>query len=378
MTEQLPFIPTPRNRLSPYLDSARKSGMSGVTVYNHMVMPGIYEGMLEEYRALVEDVTLWDVAVERQVEIRGPDAFALAQYLCTRDVSRVAVGQCRYTFLCNYEGGILNDPVLLRLGEDRFWLSLADRDILLWAQAIAAERGLDVVVREPDVSPVQVQGPKSKPLIGDVFGEGIAGLPYYRCAWTVLEGLELLVSRTGWSGEFGYEVFLTDATRGSWLWDRLFEAGRPYNIKPAAPNQVRRIEGGILSYGTDMDDSVNPYELGFGRLVDLDADGDFVGRSALAAVAERGPERLMTGVRIDGPPQLGNPTHYPVFAGGARVGRLTSVAYSPRFGANLGFVLVEAAYARTGTELEVMIEGDRFPAATETFPFVERITGPES
>ena len=352
--------------------------MSGVTVYNHMVMPGVYEGMLEEYRALLEDVTLWDVAVERQVEILGPDALALTQYLCTRDVSWVAVGQCRYTFLCNYEGGILNDPVLLRLGEDRFWLSLADRDILLWAQAIAAERGLDVVVREPDVSPIQVQGPKSKPLITDVFGEGIAGLPYYRCAWTVLEGLELLVSRTGWSGEFGYEVYLTDATRGSWLWDRLFEAGRPYNIKPAAPNQVRRIEGGILSYGTDMDDSVNPYELGFGRIVDLDTDGDFVGRTALAALAERGPERLMTGVRMGGPPQLGNPTHYPVFAGGARVGSLTSVAYSPRFGANLGFVLVDAAYARAGTELEVVIGDDRLRAVTEPFPFVERVTGPDS
>ncbi len=232
--------------------------MSGVTVYNRMVMPGIYEGMLEEYRALVEDVTLWDVAVQRQVEIRGRDAFALTQYLCTRDVSRVAVGQCRYTFVCNYEGGILNDPVLLRPDGDRYWLSLADRDILLWAQAIAAERGLDAVVREPDVSPIQVQGPRSKPLIADVFGEAIAGLPYYRCAWTVLDGLELLVSRTGWSGEFGYEVFLTDVTRASWLWNRLLEAGRPYNIKPAAPNQVRRIEGGILSYGTDMDDSVNP------------------------------------------------------------------------------------------------------------------------
>ena len=352
--------------------------MSGVTVYNRMVMPGIYEGMLEEYRALVEDVTLWDVAVQRQVEIRGCDAFALTQYLCTRDVSRVAVGQCRYTFVCNYEGGILNDPVLLRPDGNRYWLSLADRDILLWAQAIAAERGLDAVVREPDVSPIQVQGPRSKPLIADVFGEAIAGLPYYRCAWTVLDELELLVSRTGWSGEFGYEVFLTDVTRASWLWNRLLEAGRPYNIKPAAPNQVRRIEGGILSYGTDMDDSVNPYELGFGRIVDLDAEGDFVGRAALAAVAERRPERLMTGVRIGGPPRLGNPTHYPVYDGDARVGRLTSVAYSPRFGANLGFVLVEVAYAGTGTELEVVIDGDRFPAVTEPFPFVERITEPGS
>ena len=347
--------------------------MSGVTVYNHMVMPGAYDGMLEEYRALVEDVTLWDVSVQRQVEMRGPDALALTQYLCTRDVSRVAVGQCRYTFICNYEGGILNDPVLFRPDEGRYWLSLADRDILIWAQAIAAERGLDVAVREPDVSPLQIQGPKSKPLIADLFGADIAGLPFYRCAWATLDGLELLVSRTGWSGEFGYEVFLTDSSRASWLWDRLLEAGRPYKIKPAAPNQVRRIEGGILSYGTDMDDSVNPYELGFGWVVDLKAEGDFVGRAALARAVKRGPERLMTGARIGGPPLLGNPTHYPVLSGGAEAGRLTSVAYSPRFGANLGFVLVEAGHARQGTELEAVIEGERFPAVTEPIPFVERI-----
>ena len=376
MTQQLPFVPSPRNRPSPYLESAYKAGMSGVTVYNHMVMPGVYDGMLEEYRALVEDVTLWDVAVQRQVEMRGSDAFALTQYLCTRDISRVAVGQCRYTFLCNYEGGILNDPVLLRPDPDRYWLSLADRDILIWVQAIAAERGLDVAVGEPDVSPLQVQGPKSKPLIAGLFGDDIAGLPFYRCAWAALDGLEMLVSRTGWSGEFGYEVFPTDSTRASWLWERLMEAGRPYNIKPAAPNQIRRIEGGILSYGTDMDDSVNPYELGFGWVVNLKAEGDFVGRAALSRLAERGPERLMTGARIGGPPLLGNPTHYPVFSGDAQVGVLTSVAYSPRFGANLGFVLVEAGHARPGTELETLIEGERFPAVTEPIPFVERATQP--
>ena len=270
------------------------------------------------------------------------------------------------------DGGILNDSVLLRVGEQRFWLSLGDRDILLWAQAIAHERGLDVAVREPDVSALQVQGPKSRPLIGDVFGEDIAGLPYYRCAWTELEGVRLVVSRTGWSGEFGYEVFLTDRTRGSWLWDTLFAAGRSYNVKPAAPNQIRRIEGGILSYGTDMDDSVNPFELGFRRMVEFDAEGDFVGGSALREIARRGADRMLTGVRIGGEPILGNPVHYPARRGGDRVGVLTSVAYSPRFCANLGFVLVGRAAATPGTRLDVLIEGEPRPTITEPIPFVDR------
>lgn len=229
-----------------------------------------------------------------------------------------------------------------------------------------------MAVREPDVSPLQVQGPKSKPLVADVFGDGIAGLPHYRCAWTSVDGVRLLVSRTGWSGEFGYEVFLTDRTRGSWLWDMLFAAGRGYKVKPAAPDQIRRIEGDILSYGTDMDDSVNPFEPGFGRMVEFDVEGDFVGRSALREIGEQGVERLLTGVRIHGEPILGNPVRYPVFRQGDQVGALTSVAYSPRFGANLGFVLVEREAAMPRTRLDVLIDGRPRSAVTEPIPFVER------
>ena len=372
MTDDLPLIRSPRLRPSPFFEATLRAGLTGVTIYNHMIMPARYSGLLDEYRALVEDVTIWDVAGERQVEIEGPDAGRLTRYLCTRDTSRLEVCRACYVFICNHAGGILDDAVLLRVGEDRFWLSLADRDILLWAQAIAYERGLDAAVREPDVSPLQIQGPKSKPLIADVFGGGAADLPYYRCAWTNLDGVDLLVSRTGWSGEYGYEVFLTDRTRGSWLWDLLFEAGRRYGVRAAAPNQIRRIEGGILSYGTDMDDTVNPFELGFGRLVDFDSGADFAGRAALMKIAEQGPTRLLTGVRIGGEPILGNPVRYPLFLESRQIGWLTSAAYSPRFDANLGFALVEQAAAAPGTALEATVEGRRLTAVTEPLPFTER------
>lgn len=372
MTDDLPLIRSPRLRPSPYFEATLRAGLTGVTIYNHMILPARYSGLLDEYRALVEDVTIWDVGGERQVEIEGPDAGRLTRYLCTRDTSRLEVCRACYVFICSHAGGILDDAVLLRVGKDRFWLSLADRDILLWAQAIAYERGLDAAVREPDVSPLQIQGPKSKPLVADVFGGEVADLPYYRCAWTNLDGVNLLVSRTGWSGEYGYEVFLTDRTRGAWLWDLLFEAGRRYGVRAAAPNHIRRVEGGILSYGTDMDDTVNPFELGFGRLVDFDDGEDFAGRAALMEIAEQGPARLLTGVRMGGEPILGNPVHYPLFLEGRQVGWLTSAAYSPRFDANLGFALVERTAAAPGTALEASVEGLRLTAVTEPLPFAER------
>ena len=361
---------TPRLRPSPFLERALAAGAKGASVYNHMILPSRFAGTLEEYRALVENVAIWDVGCQRQVEIRGPDALALVQYLCTRDVSRVGVGRARYTFLCNHRGGVVNDPVLLRVAEDRFWLSLADRDVLLWAQAVAAERGFTAEVCEPDVSPLQIQGPKSRALATDLFGAEIANLGYYRAAWTRLDGMELLVSRTGWSGEFGYEVFLTEAAEGGRLWDRVFAAGEPYGAQPASPNQIRRMEGGILSYGTDMNDSVNPYELGFGRLVEFPPGTDFIGRAALEELAERPPRRLLTGARMDGPPITAFPEHRPVTAKGRRVGVLTSACFSPRLATNLGYVFVESPCAQPETRLQTEVDGLPRTAVAHPLPFI--------
>ncbi len=368
-----PLGRSPRLRPSPYFDKTVEAGVSSFTVYNHMLLPSAYEGGLAEYEALINAVTIWDVAGERQVEVKGPDAARLMQYLCTRDISKVEVGQARYTFICNPDGGILNDPVILRLADDHFWMSLADRDILLWAQAIAFLGGYDVQVVEPDVSPLQVQGPKSIDVIRTLFGDDAADMRYYRFVETDLDGVPVVVSRTGWSGEFGYEVFLRDGSKGGWLWDRLFEAGAPHGVKPAAPNQIRRIEGGILSYGSDMDDRVNPLELGFDRLVAFDSDDDFIGKAALTRVKEVGASRRMMGIRI-AEPLSGNTTLLPVTVGGELVGRIGSMTWSPRFGQTLALALLDIAVAELGTEVVVEAPEGPHTGTVSEVPFVDRIT----
>jgi aminomethyltransferase len=365
------FNPAPRTRISPFYDKTVEAGATAVTVYNHMILPSSYDTKEEEYDALINGVAIWDVAVERQVEIMGPDAARLTQYLCTRDISKMKIGAGRYTFVCNYEGGILNDPVLLKLADDHFWLSLADNDIGLWAQAIGAEGGYDCVVREPDVSPVQVQGPKSLHLIRDAFGDEIAQLGYYRFAETDLEGIPVVVSRTGWSGEFGYEVWLRDSSRGPELWDSLFAAGEPYGAIPGVPNTRRRIEGGILSYGTDMDPTVNPFEVGFDRLVNFATADDFVGRAALEQVAANGVTRRLTGIKI--PEQVGgNDRLLDVSIDGEVVGYLTSMTWSPRFEATVGFVMVPTD-AGEGVEVTVQTTEGPKVGTTEPIPFVESV-----
>lgn len=357
-------------RPSPFFEATLGHGIREVTVYNHMVMPVRYGDVVEGYRDLVEGVTVWDVGGERQVEITGPDAARFTQYLVTRDVDEIQPGRARYTLVCQEDGGILNDPVLLRLAEDHFWLSLADSDVLLWAKGVAHGSSFDVTLREPDVSPLQVQGPRSADLMRPLFGPAIDDLKFYQFFETVLDGVSMVVSRTGWSGELGYEIFLRDSSRGSWLWERLFEAGEHLGVRPGAPNNVRRMEAGLLSYGTDMDSTMNPLELGLERFVALHSPAEFIGKEALAKVAERGPSRGRIGLFLDGEPIRQSPIRWwPVMVEGGGSGVVTSATWSPGLERNIAYAVVDAGCANPGLTARVDTPDGTITARTTEIPF---------
>ncbi len=331
----------PWYRKSPYFEATRRHGCKAYDIYNHMYLPGQYDDVIKEYWHLLNHVTLWDVGVERQVEISGPDAFKFTQQLTPRDLTACEVGQAKYVLITATDGGIVNDPVLLRLGTNHFWLSLANSDVLLWAKGVAVHADMDVEIREPDVSPVQIQGPKSKALMGDLFGSKVTSLGYYYLTEADLDGIPVVVTRTGWTAEIGYEIYLRDGSRGDDLWDRIMEAGKPYEIRPIAPSEIRRIEAGILNYGSDMTIENNPYEVGLGWLLDDGKKGNYVGKKALQRIKKEGVTRKLVGVEIEGDsmgPWL--PEFWPVQSNGESVGHLTALTHSPRLEKNIGYATV--------------------------------------
>ena len=359
-------------RKSPYFDATVRWGAQGFSVYNHMYIPRDFGDPEQNFWTLVNDAILCDVAVERQVEITGPDAARFVQLLTPRDLSKMAVGQCKYILITNAQGGILNDPILLRLAENHFWISLADSDILLWAQGVAVHSGLDVTITEPDVSPLQLQGPKSGLIMQDLFGPDIADLRYYWLREMDLDGIPLIVSRTGWSSELGYEIYLRDSTHGDALWERIMAAGLPHGLKPGHTSSIRRIEGGMLSYHADADINTNPYELGLGRLVNLDIEADFIGKAALAQIHAEGPKRQQIGLVLDCAPLSGpNTRFWPITQNGAQVGQVTSAVYSPRLQKNIALAMVDTAAAVLGAQVEVTTNSGVVGAQVVERPFYD-------
>jgi glycine cleavage system aminomethyltransferase T len=359
-----------RLRRSPYYEAEQRHGPLGYTVYNHMLFPIRYADFEEEYWHLLRHVTLWDVAVERCLEISGPDGFAFTQLLTPRDLSKCAVGQAKYVLVTAPDGGILNDPVLTRMDENRFWLALASSDVLLYAKGLAAHAGMDVRLCEVDVHPLQVQGPRSKDVLRRLVGDEILDLKYYFFTETDIDGIPVVVTRTGWTSEVGYEIYLCDGSRGTDLWERIMAAGEPYQIRPTGPSDIRRIEGGIFNWGADMTYENNPFEMGLDRLVDTDVD--CVARDALRRIREEGASRRIVGIELDGEPfpQL-NFTKWPVESGGERVGKVTSAIYSPRLEKNIGYAWVPADRAEPGERFDVRSEwGDR-TATVVPMPFVD-------
>jgi glycine cleavage system aminomethyltransferase T len=337
------FFPTARVRPSPFFESAVAEGLVAANVYNRMIMPTSYGNPEAEYWRLINGVSQWDVGVERQVQLKGKDAAKLAQILSPRDLSTCKVGQGKYVPLCNHRGTIINDPILLKLADDLFWFSIADSDIWFWAGAIAAERGLEVEISEPDVSPMALQGPKAEDVVAHVMGDWVRSLKYFWFKETEIEGIPVAVQRSGWSKQGGFEIYLKDGTKGSKLWNIFKEAGKPWDIGPGAPATPERVESGLVSVGGDTDDDTNPFEVRLGKYVDLGVQDDVVGIQALRKIQAEGVKRHQLGLILEGktPAPLGfrleSISHH-----GRTIGKMTNCVWSPRMKSNIGYGLIEA------------------------------------
>ncbi len=364
------ITPSARLRRSPFFASTVSEGVTSFTVYNQMLMPTGYGHPEAEYWRIINDVSLWDVAVERQVELKGPDAGTLAQILSPRDLTRCVEGQGKYVALCNHMGTLINDPILLKLADDRYWLSIADSNILFFARAISAERRLNVEVTEPDVSPLAVQGPKAEDVVASIFGEWIRALKYFWFKETEVEGIPVAVARSGWSKQGGFEIYLMDGSKGAALWNLVREAGKPWGIGPGNPNGCERIESGLLSWGGDTDDRTNPFEVRMGRYVDLDVPDDVVGIQALRRIKASGPQRHQLGVALDGAEPLEGPAGWAEIHKDSRpIGHMTNGVWSYRLSQNIGFALVSVAVA-PGDRVEVVRDGQPVPGTLQSLPFI--------
>jgi aminomethyltransferase len=359
---------------SPYFASAHNAGAQTYIVLNHMFMPYRYGDPVEEYWALVNDVTLWDVAAERQVEVKGPDARRFIDVVVPRNLDSCGIGHCRYVVVTDQDGYIVNDPVLNRLEEDRYWLSAADSDLLLWVKGVAAYAGLDISIHQPDVAPLQIQGGKSRDVMASLFGDVARELRYYRLAETELAGMPVVISRTGWSGDLGYEIYLCDTSRADELWDRVMAAGRPFNIRVTGPNTIRRVEAGIVAMRSDFPASATPFHLGMERLVDLDKKADFIGKQALGRIAREGVAWKLVGITFDPEVLAGEAAafaHRPLLHLGEEIGATTVVVHSPRLNSAIGYARIDSRFAALGTELEIEgPKGNRKAKIVET-PFFD-------
>ena len=359
-------------RKSPYFDATVRWGAKDFSVYNHMYIPRDFGDPEQNFHNLINEAILCDVSVERQVEITGPDAYKFVQLLTPRDLTKLSIGQCKYILIVNNEGGILNDPVLLRLGENHFWLSLGDSDILLWAQGVAVNSGLDVIINEPDVSPLQLQGPKSAKIMQNLFGDEILDLKYYWLREIELENIPLVVSRTGWSSEFGYELFLRDGSKGDLLWEKIMAAGKDFGLKPGHTSSIRRIEGAMLSYHADADIHTNPFEVGLDRLVSFNTDIDYVGKEALKKIKTEGIKRKQIGLILNCDPLKGpNTTFWEIIKDNKIIGKVTSAVYSPRLKKNIALAIISIEESKIGNIIDVKTSGSVIKGTIVEKPFFD-------
>ncbi|WP_224814968.1 dimethylsulfoniopropionate demethylase [Hasllibacter sp. MH4015] len=345
--------PSRRLRRTPFSDGVEAAGVKAYTVYNRMLLPTMFRSVEEDYHHLKTAVQLWDVAVERQVEVRGPDAGRLVQMLTPRDLRGMLPGQCYYMPVVDETGGMLNDPVVLKLAEDRWWISIADSDLLLWVKGVAQGYRLDVLVDEPDVSPLAVQGPKSDDLMARVFGDGVRDIRFFRFGWFDFQGRAMAVARSGYSKQGGFEIYVDGADIAMPLWNALMEAGRDLDVHAGCPNSIERIEAGLLSYGNDMTDDNTPHECGLGRFCNTATAIGCIGRDALLRVALEGPVQQIRPLAIEADALPSCDRAWPLFAGSRRVGQITSAAHSPDFGEGVAIGMVRMTHWDPGVQLYV-------------------------
>ena len=364
------ITPSARLRPSPFFEATVAEGVTAFTTYNHMLMPTSFGDQEAEYWRLINGVSQWDVAVERQVQLRGRDAGRLAQILAPRDLSTQQSGQGKYVPLCDHRGVLINDPICLKLADDLYWLSIADSNIWFWAGAIAAERGLRVEVSEPDVSPMAIQGPRAEDVVAGVCGDWVRAIKYFWFREAHIDGIPVVVQRSGWSKQGGFEIYLRDGTQGTRLWQIFKEAGKPFGIGPGGPNWCERVESGLVSYGGDTDQNTNPYEVRMGKYVDLSVPDDTIGIQALRRIAAEGPRRHTLGIVLDvGAPVRPGFTWNPLFCDGRKVGDLTNCIFSYRLKKNIGFALVECNHA-VGARVEAKIGGSVQRGTLVELPFI--------
>ncbi|MEM8811925.1 MAG: dimethylsulfoniopropionate demethylase [Pseudomonadota bacterium] len=358
---QRPFLSSPgRVRKTPYTRRVEQAGVKAYTVYNHTQMPTLFDTAESDYRHLKAHVQVWDVSVERQVQITGRDATTLMNMLTPRDLSTLKPGKCMYVPIVDQDGCMLNDPVAQMPEDGCYWISIADSDLLLWAKGLAVGFGLEVEVVEPDVNPLAVQGPKADDLMARVFGDAVRDIRFFNAARIPIFGEPTIVARSGFSKQGGFEIYLANRSLAEPLWDALFQAGADLNVRPGCPNYIERIEAGLLSYGNDITSDYNPYECGMGKFCQLDKAADFIGRDALRAISKTGPRRQIRSLSIEGGILSRAGERWVVSYGGRAVGHISSAAWSPDYQTNVAIGTIDEDYWDADTVLEVHTpEGDR-------------------
>jgi glycine cleavage system aminomethyltransferase T len=363
----------PWYRQSPFFNATRRAGCTAYDIYNHMYLPGYYDDPETEYWALNNAVTVWDVGVERTVEVSGPDADRLIDHITCRDLTKCAVDQGKYMLVTAPDGSIINDPVLLHVGENRWWMQLADSDAGLYAMGVAAAGGFDAQVSLPDVHPMQVQGPMSAKTLEKLVGPAIYDIKYYWIQRFDIRGIPVVISRTGWTAIPGFEVNLLDFSKGDELWDAILEAGQEFDIRPIAPCEARRIEGGIFNWGSDIRLGDTPlHVMGLERLVE-DQPQDYIGKAALERLRAEGVDRKLVGIELEGEELRAEMSEYwDVSSGGKKVGHMTDAVWSPGLKKNIGYVWVPIELASPGNSLDIETEeGTHLVGRTAAIPFVD-------